>query len=256
MPLGKRLARHLGESFQADAKYLTYHGATVTYGDLRALRQDWLTDSNISFWQTYLEFEVLSRYPEARIHLLRPSISMMLGWLRTDELRQNMPNFRQQGTTHIFVPVNNSHDVGSTDEGTHWSLLLVSIVDCVAFHYDSLGACNIHNARDITSALARLLGLPLRFRNIDDTPRQANNNDCGVFVCILMRFLLVKRLLNAHAREKVSMSLGGKMIDAEGGRKEMIKTIENLRREAERRESERTGRSVSPFVRGDGYRID
>ncbi|EMT60796.1 hypothetical protein FOC4_g10012076 [Fusarium odoratissimum] len=53
-----------------------------------------------------------------------------------------------------------------------------------------------------------------------------------------MRHLLVKRLLCANAREKVSMSMGGKMVDSYGGRKEMMRIIENLRKEGERRRSQ------------------
>ena len=94
------------------------------------------------------------------------------------------------------------------------------------------------------------LNVELRFQNIDDCPQQENGNDCGVFVCILMRHLLVKRLLNANAREKVSMSMANKMIDASGGRKEMLKIIESLRREGERR------RSTSPFTKPEVPRID
>jgi sentrin-specific protease 8 len=68
--------------------------------------------------------------------------------------------------------------------------------------------------------------------------------DCGVFVCILMRHLLIKRLLNASASEKVSMSMAGKMIDANGGRKEMLKIIDSLRKDGGRRRSVSQGPST------------
>lgn len=73
--------------------------------------------------------------------------------------------------------------------------------------------------------------------NLDDSPQQENSSDCGVYVCIQMRHLLLKRLLSANAKEKVSMSMGGKLVDAHGGRKEMLKIIETFRREGERRRS-------------------
>lgn len=166
----------------------------------------------------------------------------------TEAARRQLPDFRN--VTHIFIPITDVKDLSKPEGGTHWSLLLVSAIDGVAFHYDSLGSINLPEAREATSRLAILLGINFRFRNIEDTPQQENGNDCGVFVCVLMRFLLVKRLLNAHAREKVSMGLSGKMIDAHGGRKEMLKIIENLRREGERR------RSTSPFVRKEVPRIE
>ncbi|CAK7272886.1 hypothetical protein SEPCBS119000_005360 [Sporothrix epigloea] len=233
--------RQLTLEQNASKTYLSYHAVTLTNEDVRVLRNGWLTDNNITFWEEYLEREVLPKYPQARIALLRASLTLIL--MATDSIdaaRKALPDFRS--TTHIFLPISNAKDLSRSESGSHWSLLLVSIVDGVSFHYDSMGTSNLREARNVTARMAVLLGTPLRFRHIDDTPQQDNGNDCGVFVCVLMRFLLVKRLLNAHAREKVSMSLGGKMIDAQGGRKEMLRIVENLRREGERR------RSTSPFV--------
>ena len=73
--------------------------------------------------------------------------------------------------------------------------------------------------------------------NLADSPQQSNSSDCGVFVCIQMRHLLLKKLLRAHAREKVSMSMGGKSVDASQGRKEMLRVIEERRKEGEKRRS-------------------
>jgi Ulp1 family protease len=121
--------------------------------------------------------------------------------------------------------------------GSHWSLLLVSIVDGVAFHYDSLPPGNQREAYEITGRLSRLLRRPIRFIQLHDSPQQENSADCGVFVCLNMRHLLLKRLLQVHTNEKVSMSLGGRRVDASAGRKEMFRTIEGFRKEGERRRS-------------------
>jgi Ulp1 family protease len=82
-----------------------------------------------------------------------------------------------------------------------------------------------------------LLSKPLRFINLADSPEQENLSDCGVFVCLNMRHLLMKRLLMVRADEKVSMSLGGKKVDAREGRKEIMRIIEDFRREGEKRRS-------------------
>jgi hypothetical protein len=47
----------------------------------------------------------------------------------------------------------------------------------------------------------------------------------------------MKRLLMVRADEKVSMSLGGKKVDAREGRKEIMRIIEDFRREGEKRRS-------------------
>lgn len=96
---------------------------------------------------------------------------------------------------------------------------------------------NYNEAQLATDKISRLLNRGLRFLNLEDSPQQDNSSDCGVYVCIQMRHLLLKRLLSANAREKVSMSMGGKMVDAPGGRKEMLQTIDKFRKEGERRRS-------------------
>lgn len=152
------------------------------------------------------------------------------------QIRSALPDFNR--VTHIFLPINDARNVSQAEGGSHWSLLLVSAIDRVAFHYDSLGGANYQEGRLATQKMSRVLGgEPLRFINLDDTPQQENGSDCGVFVCILMRHLLVNRLLCANASQKVSMSMANKAIDSQGGRKEMLKIIDSLRKEGERRRS-------------------
>ncbi|KAF3361068.1 hypothetical protein VdG1_04709 [Verticillium dahliae VDG1] len=223
----------------------------VTYEDLKALKNDWLTDNNIAFWEEYLERELLPKYPQARIILLRPSMTFLL--MKEPDMRairSALPDFSK--VTHIFLPINDARNVAQAEGGSHWSLLLVSAIDGVAFHYDSLGGANYQEARLATRKMSEILNRPLRFLNLEDCPQQENGSDCGVFVCILMRHLLVKRLLSANAREKVSMSMGNKMIDSHGGRKEMLKIIESFRKEGERRRS----RSASPYSSKTPPRIE
>lgn len=150
-------------------------------------------------------------------------------------LKEALPNFSK--TTHIFLPINDARNVSVAEGGSHWSLLLVSVIDGVAFHYDSMTPSNFNEANLATRKIGQLLGRQLRFLNLEDSPQQENSSDCGVYVCIQMRHLLLKRLLSANAREKVSMSMGGKLVDASGGRKEMLRTIEGFRKEGERRRS-------------------
>lgn len=148
-------------------------------------------------------------------------------------LKEALPNFSR--TTHIFLPINDCRNVMEAEGGSHWSLLLVSVVDGVAFHYDSLCESNDHEARVATQKMATLLGRSLRFISMDDCPQQENGSDCGVFVCLLMRYLLLNRLLRADSKEKVSMSMAGKNVEASSGRKEMLKIIDGFRKEGRRR---------------------
>ncbi|KAJ3477404.1 hypothetical protein NLG97_g8850 [Lecanicillium saksenae] len=232
----------------SDKPYLSYYDASLTVGDVKSLKNDWLSDNVITFWQEYLERETLPRYPQARICLLRPSMAFLLMRTQTQDMRQinnTLPNLAK--ATHIFLPINDNHNVGDAEGGSHWSLLLVSVLDGVAFHYDSLGGANYSEGNLTTRKLSQVLGRQLRFVNLEDSPQQENGSDCGVFVCLLMRHLLVKRLLSANAREKVSMSMAGKMVDSHGGRKEMLRIIDNLRKEAERRRSSASWADLDHF---------
>ena len=69
--------------------------------------------------------------------------------------------------------------------------------------------------------------------DLTDSPRQENGSDCGVFVCIQMRHLLLKKLLMVEAKQQVSMSMAGKTVDAVQGRKEMLRIIEGFRKQGE-----------------------
>ena len=135
--------------------------------------------------------------------------------------------------SHIFVPVNDAAINAAPDGGTHWTLLLISVIDGVAFHYDSLNADHHKDhAILVCRQLSKYLKKPLSFVQLSDSPHQENSSDCGVFVCLTMRHLLVKRLLQVPLSEKVSMSMGGRRMDAKEGRKEMVKLIESLRKQA------------------------
>ncbi|CAP60316.1 uncharacterized protein PODANS_1_6170 [Podospora anserina S mat+] len=235
------MARRFGDTLgSGSTQYLSYYDICLTTEDVRSLRNDWLTDNNIAFWEEWLEREVLIKYPEAKIVLLRPSMTFLM--MQSSDVRSiasALPNFDK--ITHIFLPVNDARDSTRSDLGSHWSLLLVSKIDGVAFHYDSLGGANYYEAQKCTDRLSKVLGQALRFYQMNDCPQQENSSDCGVYVCILMRHLLIKKLLNANATEKVSMSMAGKAVDSRSGRKEMMNIIESLRKEGERR------RSASPF---------
>jgi sentrin-specific protease 8 len=184
----------------------------------------------------YLEREELTGFPKASIVLLRPSMSyMLMNSADPLTLKEVLPNFN--GITHVFLPINDNVDVTQAEGGSHWSLLLVSIIDGVSFHYDSMSNSNDREARSTTIKLEHLLGRRLKYIAMTDSPQQSNGSDCGVFVCVLMKHLLLKRLLKADASRKISMSMKDAHVNARDGRKLMLRTIEDRKREGEKRRS-------------------
>ncbi|KAF2749615.1 cysteine proteinase [Sporormia fimetaria CBS 119925] len=231
-----RVRRHFGDNLAPDDAYLSYYDVRLTKLDVDSIKNDWLTDNAIAFWQEYLEREHLSNHPRAKIILLRPTMAFML---RTSPdlsiVADALPDLRS--ATHIFLPINDNSDVTQASGGSHWSLLLVSLIDGVAFSYDSLHSSNYESARDTAEKLEQLVGRKLKFLALNEAPQQENGSDCGVFVCLNMKHLLLKRLLKYDANEKVAMSVDDRDIRASEGRKEMLRIVEERRREGERRRS-------------------
>ncbi|KAK2850637.1 hypothetical protein FQN49_005467 [Arthroderma sp. PD_2] len=228
-----------------DEVYLTYHDTSLTYEDVHTLKDDWLTDNVIAFWEEYLEHDLLSKY-DTRIILLRPSMSFLL--FQTPDphtLKSALPDFTN--ASHIFMPINDCRNVMEAEGGTHWSLLLVSLSDGLAFHYDSLPPGNATEANEVTAKISKLCDKPIKYVHMRDSPTQENSSDCGVFVCMTMRYLLRHRLLQANSAEYVTMALDGVPLHASTARKEMLQIIHRLKREGDRRRSYVTSH-VTPIV--------
>ncbi|KZF26807.1 cysteine proteinase [Xylona heveae TC161] len=242
-PFGGRLSRRWNrDSLSPDDAYLSYHDIRLTREDVETLKDDWLTDNIIAFWQEYLEREYLGSMRNINIVLLRPSMSFML--THTPDpltLKGALPDFSK--ASHIFLPINDCGDVETPEGGSHWSLLLVSIIDGVAFHYDSLNPSNRSSARIVAEKISKLVksqmqNQPLKFLDLEDTPQQENSTDCGVYVCMQMRVLLLDRLLKTNKEEKITMAISEKELPkTNDGRREMLKIIEGFRKEGERRRS-------------------
>ncbi|KAI5795114.1 ulp1 protease family protein [Geopyxis carbonaria] len=225
--------------------YLSYHDVRLTKNDMACLKSDWINDNNISFWQEYLEREELSRHMGSAVILLRPSMVQAIKMNpNPEELEGALPDLKN--SSHIFLPINDCRRVDDMEGGSHWSLLVVSVADRIAFHYDSMSPSNCTEAQIVHSKLQKILGYSMRFADLKDTPQQDNGMDCGVHVCWAMKHLLVRRLLVVERQKEVDMSLAGKKLDAARMRREMHKICEALRKKA--------NRSLSPMqrIKGEG----
>jgi len=231
-----------------DEAYLSYFDVRLTHEDVETLKDDWLTDNVISFWQEYLEHEYISKLARIKVTLLRPTMAFMLMQVQdTEGIRSALPDMDK--STHIFLPINNSTDPEEAEGGTHWSLLLVSLRDNVAFHYDSMDPSNRDSARHAARQLGKFLQREdaINFVNIEDAPQQTNSSDCGVFVCLLMKHLLVTKLLSKHLGEQVDMSVDHKDVNATQGRREIRRIIDAEVDRGRRSSSHRSrSRSTSP----------
>ena len=185
----------------------------------------------ISWYEEYLEHTLLGQHKDAHVKLLAPSITSIL-FLDTNMAMIKDAMGDLKGVSHIFLPINDNRDTQRAEGGTHWSLLVVSINDQTAFHYDSLMSTNFDEARMIAKKLGQMLDVPLKFMDLQDAPQQDNGTDCGVFVIMNMRTLL-ERLLSRDRGEQVSMSLKNAKLNSTRERKDLLNKIKELRKHAE-----------------------
>lgn len=169
----------------------------------------------------YLKNEELAKFPKASIEFIHTAHVSFLKAAPVEDAKSIFqdPNYLEDRITHIFVPVNDDsmedHDTdkykkGGLNRGTHWSLLVVSLIDNVAFHYDSSNGLNHRHAELVVSRIEKALPRPRKLRYVpmgSDAPQQSDGSNCGIFVCVVMKHLLVRRLLRADANEKVTMSM-------------------------------------------------
>ncbi|KAI5802529.1 hypothetical protein FPQ18DRAFT_313868 [Pyronema domesticum] len=242
------IMRYRDGQMQPQETYLSYYDCTVTVEDMRSLKNDWLTDNIIGFWQEYLEHEHIARHKECSVVLMRPSMVLLMSSFRNQDVTHLIdgPLANLKNATHIFLPVNDNEDYTRPEGGTHWSLLIVGLKDRVAFHYDSLNSCNVQTAKVIHRVLERILQIEIAFTDLVDTPQQDNGFDCGVHVCWAMRYLLTRRLLVAEREKRVSMNLGGKHCRAGKIRKEIYGIAEQLRKMARDRSTSPGSKSSEP----------
>ena len=66
----------------------------------------------------------------------------------------------------------------------------------------------------------------MRIEEIEGAPRQnSTDENCGVYVCIIMQYLLIRRLLQADPRQQVSIQLSDKKLNNAKDRSQIISLI-------------------------------
>lgn len=213
-----------------DKMILQYHDASVYRADLNNLQEDeWLSDNNLCFAYEYLEHTTLRQFNKSRpemIQLFKPSIAyLLLHAPDIESVRSALPP--AQKARFLFLPLNDNPDVESSEGGTHWSLMVVSVYDRRALYYDSLYLGFITTAaKQMASQLSTLLGFPLTVDAVN-TPQQMNGSDCGIIVAELTA-LLLNRLVSTDGHTPVSLSLDDVVLSASAGRSFILTKILKL----------------------------
>lgn len=162
--------------------FLSYHSIRLAVSEVQDVKDhNWLPDLIIAFWQEHVTYSILRGV--SNVVLVKPSQACILQkssnvgtrsvhlplfqpltYLplspQPSEDRSFLPDFTN--CTHAFLPVNNcdSHD---REGGSHWSLVLISVLDEKAIHYDSCNGMNARHAERLTRPAEALLGIKLDF---------------------------------------------------------------------------------------------
>ena len=134
-----------------------------------------------------------------------------------EDIRLNLPDLAK--VTYVFFSVLDSSQ-------THWSLVIISIAKQLVVHYTSLP--RPYENQDVVKSLVTRIAkwcrwTKVRVEEMEGAPRQSSiDENCSVYICITMRYLLIRRLLQADPYQQISIQLLDKKLDGAKGRSQII----------------------------------
>jgi sentrin-specific protease 8 len=192
-----------------------YDGVRLSKKDIASVKSDILSEESMAFWQEHLDQNVLHGSP--KYVLLRPTASKHL-LLDSEYAAVIVKSAVTAQTMHLFIPLR-------TRMNPHWSLLLVSVQDGMACHYDPQVPMNRSASERVTSKLSAILNKQFTYYSVQDVPQQNNPKDSGMLVTFYMQYLIAK-LQATHVSEKTNASILTKAVDVKLERKNLLKMID------------------------------
>lgn len=220
------------------SKLLEFYDVTVYQEDVENLRDDeWLNDNNFSFiYELFERFQVplLSHRSKSysyeiiasAITLLRPSMVYLLAHSENvEELRGVIPAIDK--SSFVFLPLNDNEDLEAAEGGSHWNLVIASLLDRKAYVYDTMEGANEREAKNLVKKLESFLDMPFQIVENLHTPQQINGSDCGI-LSLEISALILSRLMTVKEMGRINLDLDGVSLSAIDGRIFILGTIVNL----------------------------
>lgn len=126
------------------------------------------------------------------VSFVGPQVTQCFKLLSADEAKVLIEPLCLMDKRLVFFAVNDNMSRDNTG-GSHWSLLVLSILDKVCQHYDSMNQGNEDSAVEIFRILKPMFGGDLRFEH-GECPQQRNSHDCGVYVICVTEYICSQRL--------------------------------------------------------------
>ena len=227
------------QNSEADAKILQYHSIALYKSDLEhILPGEWLNDNNISLiYELIIQIFIKhGRKFSNQIQLLFPSLIQLLMHF-PDDVESLLPVDELKSLKLIFLPINfideMDVDLEDANNGDHWSLGVLSLLDNTLYVYDSMQIDDDEISEIQLKKLVQKLQscntivhgkLKVRHLKCD---QQQNFDDCGVYV-IMITCYLINQLLH---QDEMSLDISRVKFNPLDARLHIMKLISRLIKE-------------------------
>ena len=160
---------------ESDPVYLSYGDSVLRMSDLAILEShQWLNDRIIGF---YCEYCQLDKFRDKGICFIAPEVTQCLKLMDVQELSIILEPLDLDTKTLLLFPLNNNQDPGSAG-GSHWSLLVFSMVNKTFHHLDSSQGFNDPEAKMFSAKLSKYFKVTPKLTRTTVT-QQSNVYACG-----------------------------------------------------------------------------
>lgn len=227
------------QNSKADAKILQYHSIALYKSDLEhILLGEWLNDNNISLiYELIIQIFIKhGRKFSNQIQLLFPSLIQLLMHF-PDDVESLLPVDELKSLKLIFLPINfideMDVDLEDANNGDHWSLGVLSLLDNTLYVYDSMQIDDDEISEIQLKKLVQKLQscntivhgkFKVRHLKCD---QQQNFDDCGVYV-IMITCYLINQLLH---QDEMSLDISRVKFNPLDARLHIMKLISRLIKE-------------------------
>lgn len=186
-----------------DSIVLSYHDCLVRERDLRTLDEGcWLNDVILSFGYEYLTRSLLKDH--SRLLLVDPPVTQLLKLSDSASASFLLDSLGCKTVDWIFFLVNDS-DSRQSAGGSHWTLLVISLMFGRSYHLDPLySKFNFDAASRIAHHVAAYCKKPKLSDVVQlDVVKQQNACDCGLY-CLVFTEQLCSYILDDRSEWQVS----------------------------------------------------
>lgn len=205
-----RLCKHVGHS---DVKLLHYHSVSFYASDLKyVLPGEWINDNIICLVFEYLSQIYLQNTKE--ISLIYPSIIQLVLYSDAGIItKDDFPNAK-----FIFLPINDS------EEGDHWFLGLLDLLQSKLFIYDSMISDNSELIKKLVHKLQKAGIVSGKVKVVViNCQQQGNSDDCGIYLIMITCYLV-----NMMMTEPINFDIAKVRFSSLRGRWDIMRLVSYL----------------------------